>query len=288
MKRIIITIVCIITTTTSLLLARSNTNRGEEKLEEDCYTDSLVEKKRQEEAIDIKYLKQKVTTLENDWQSEKKNNKTMLPIILSLIALGISGYALAKLLTQPLDKRKQDMSTTTNQESTQTIISTLTTQVNQLNQQISPLQEAVNEIKKQLSLLDNKQNNTKQTLPQLPTQQPSQPPTQPQQTVFQKQTKFAETIGSDGISQNDLIDTNSEYAYLKIIIDSPTTASFVINDLQTAQAEIISSYDYTIKPLVNRLRASSAPKTIVTHNPGRLMLQGDKWVVTKKADISLD
>lgn len=215
-------------------------------------------------------------------------------IILSLIALAAVGYALVQIKFKSVATQTKSLMPTPisdKEDSLQTKYLRLSKQVNQLTFQMKQLQECVAELREQLTQISALQQ--KSTSDELVIQSIRKEPEQTLQPVpfkehhFKLLTKYAETVSADGINQSDLIDSNSEYAYLKIVIDSPVTATFTINDLPAAQAEIISSYDYTIKSLVNRINASSAPKTIVTHKPGRLELQGEKWVLKDKADISL-
>lgn len=105
---------------------------------------------------------------------------------------------------------------------------------------------------------------------------------------FQRVIKYAETLEGNGINVSDLVDDNSEYALLKVIIDSPSTAQFEVNDLQSAQAMLVSSYKYTIADFCNRLSASDAPLRIVTRKHGELKLQANKWVLTAKADVVME
>lgn len=218
-----------------------------------------------------------------------------LAMIISLIALVGVGYVLVQIKNISVSIKTISPMVTPNSDkenSLQNKYLRLCKQVNQLTNQMKQLQDLVAELKAQLVQISAIQQ---QPMPEVLAMKHIQKVTdQPLQAVpdhhhkYKPETKYAETVSADGINQSELTDANSEYAYLKIVIDSPVTATFTINDLPAAQAEIISSYDYTIKSFVNRISASSAPKTIVTHKPGRLELQGEKWVLKDKADISLD
>lgn len=105
---------------------------------------------------------------------------------------------------------------------------------------------------------------------------------------FQKKTFYADLLDGDGIAVDDLKESNSEYMLLKVVVISPTEAQFEVNDMLSAQQTLVSSYKFTIGNFVNSSSNSNSAQRIVTRIPGRLRLNGDHWVLEKKAVIVLE
>lgn len=105
---------------------------------------------------------------------------------------------------------------------------------------------------------------------------------------FPKKTFYADLLDGDGIAVDDLKENNSEYMLLKIVVISPSEAEFEVNDLLSAQQTLVSSYKFTIGNFVVSSSISNSAQRIITRTPGRLRLQGDRWVLEQKASIVLE
>lgn len=105
---------------------------------------------------------------------------------------------------------------------------------------------------------------------------------------FPKKTFYADLLDGDGIAVDDLKENNSEYILLKIVVIGPTEAEFEVNDLLSAQQTLVSSYKFTIGNFVVSSSNSNSAQRIITRTPGRLRLQGDRWVLEQKASIVLE
>lgn len=153
-----------------------------------------------------------------------------------------------------------------------------------LNSKISNLLKRIDAIEKEVTILKNtaKETGEKQLSPN------STVISKVITKQFEKQEKYAEALDGTSIQQSDLADENSEFAYLIVNIDSPSTATFRVNDMQSAQSKLISGFKYNLADFVNRLSTTPAPKNIITKKPGRLQLQDGAWVLTQRADIVME
>lgn len=154
---------------------------------------------------------------------------------------------------------------------------------NDLERQIKELKKGLSDIQTRVIQLERKMaESPRPSNPERPSQNAGGG-----QAPFRKEVKYVELVGSNGINANNLLDTNSDYALLVINIDSPSHATFKVNDLPQAQRQLLSSYQYSLSNFVNASVKSSTPSRIVTKRPGTLMLRDNQWVPTEKAEIEI-
>lgn len=200
-------------------------------------------------------------------------------LLISLVALGIGITALVMLIKQVKSQKVEP----TKDEEEKKLKSAFEKIIN-LNSKMSNLLKRIDTIEKEINTLritargsDEKQLSQNTTVAsKISTKQ------------FEKHIKYAESLDGTSIQPSDMTDENSEFAYLIVNIESPTTATFRVNDMQSAQSKLISGFKYNLADFVNRLSTTPAPKTIITKKPGCLQLQDGTWVLTQRADIVME
>lgn len=249
---------------------------------------------------EINNLRNQVVELQDFQQTD---GSSFLPFLLAILAIIISIVALVIAY-----KKYGEKSVSTNEQSYQFEEKKGEKKENYLLNEVRRLEHELFSVNKRVEQLTTILGNLKQSSSDSVVRPSSIQPTavqkpvshQPHQQLkqtkviekgvsqFQKQTFYADLLDGDGIAVDDLKVNNSEYMLLKIVVIGPTEAEFEVNDLPSAQQTLVSSYKFTIGNFVVSSSNSNSAQHIITRIPGRLRLQGDRWVLEQKASIVLE
>lgn len=235
--------------------------------------------------VTINNHQQSITQLQDEIGDQKPSS---LPLFLSVFAIFIAVTDLLLLLRickNPKQSKQKDAEgeADTKFRFYQEEMGRLKGEQENISERLSQLEAMVKKLVEKKSAPPNLTNQQKNQSEQSSVVRP-----QIGGVSFRKEVKYAESLEGDSIFVDDLKDTNSEYALLKVTITSPTEAFFEVNDMTQAQPMLVSSYKFLIANFVNSYSNSSSPKQIRTKKVGKLRLQGEYWKLEQKADIVLE
>ena len=199
------------------------------------------------------------------------------PMLLSLLAFGLSGYVYFKSYISNGRKKKRGSEKGDNNVSPE---------IRDALQQNQNIRLSLNSINQRLDELEDK----------IKSLSASKPTTQPQyQTQYQDNgnrgasssvTRYAAMVTSDGFPDGDLADSNTDYT-LAILTLTGNTGTFVINNLHSAQSFLISNFAYSVGRICEVTQQSDAATRVETVRPGKISREGNTWKIISKAEVVL-
>ncbi|SFF00438.1 hypothetical protein SAMN05518672_1147 [Chitinophaga sp. CF118] len=92
----------------------------------------------------------------------------------------------------------------------------------------------------------------------------------------------------DGFSSEDLLDNHDSETIFEITITAPDAGTYKVTSNQQAQKYALSNASYFLSNTCLYDSLPSVDSTIITNEPGVLLLKGNKWVIHKPARLSFN
>lgn len=215
--------------------------------------------------------------LTTDGTDKHGNNMSWLPLLLSLLALALSGYAFFRSYISNDRNKKRGSGKGDNN------VSPVIRDALQQNQNI---RLSLNSINQRLDELEDRIKSLSTPTPITQPQYQSQYQNNGSSEASPSVIRYAAMVTSDGFPDGDLAGSNSNYT-LAILTLTGNTGTFVINDLHSAQSFLISNFAYSVGRICEVKQHNDAATRVETIRPGRISREGNTWRIVSKAEVVL-
>lgn len=200
------------------------------------------------------------------------------PMLLSLLAFGLSGYVFYVSQVQNRRRKKQYLEKGDNN---------INPELRDILQQNQNLRLSLSSLNQRMDKLDEKlESILAQDQISPPQHNHSQSQENSNRSISPSVTRYAAMVTSEGFPEGNLTDSNSDYT-LAILTLTGSSGTFVINNLDSAQSFLISNFAYSVGRICEIKQQNESATRVETVRAGKISRDGNTWKIISKADVIL-